>query len=242
MWSAVAFISIATACHQAWSANMFTVASDAFPSRVVGFGGMCGGIGGMLMLLVAGGLLQWLGSFTPLFIFAGVMHPLAWIAIRALVGKNIAQIDLHKGLRTAQSPALLAMGLGLMALGAGWPPPTPTTCSTPSTPPGTLLGQEGVGLIAGRRRLLPLERAAGHQHEDVEGGGQALARLGLVAAVLPLRIAADRVEHHPAQHAVAAGDLGRHAGQGHQKVRRAGILTESLPSKCSEPPALRDTC
>jgi MFS transporter, ACS family, hexuronate transporter len=79
LWTAVAFISIATACHQAWSANMFTVASDAFPNRavgsVVGFGGMCGGIGGMLMLLVAGGMLQWLGNFTPLFIFAGVMHP-----------------------------------------------------------------------------------------------------------------------------------------------------------------------
>lgn len=50
-------ISIATACHQAWSANnMLSVASGAFPSRavgsVVGFGGMCG----MLMLLVAGGM------------------------------------------------------------------------------------------------------------------------------------------------------------------------------------------
>jgi len=97
---------------------MFTVASDAFPSRavgsVVGFGGMCG----MLMLLIAGGMLQWLGSFTPLFIFAGVMHPLAWIAIRALVGKNITQIDLDKGLRTVQSPVLLAIGLGLVAVGA----------------------------------------------------------------------------------------------------------------------------
>jgi hypothetical protein len=37
---------------------------------------------------------------------------LAWIAIRALMGKNITQIDLDKGFRTAQSPALLAMGLG----------------------------------------------------------------------------------------------------------------------------------
>ena len=46
------------------------------------------------------------------------MHPLAWIAIRALVGRNIAQIDLDKGLRTAQSPALFAMGLGLVAVGA----------------------------------------------------------------------------------------------------------------------------
>ena len=70
------------------------------------------------MLLVAGGMLRWFGSFMPLFTFAGVMQPLAWIAIRALVGKNITQIDLDKGLRTAQSPALLAMGLGLMAVGA----------------------------------------------------------------------------------------------------------------------------
>jgi hypothetical protein len=46
------------------------------------------------------------------------MDPLAWTAIRALVGKNIAQIDLDKGLRTSQSPALFAMGLGLMAVGA----------------------------------------------------------------------------------------------------------------------------
>jgi hypothetical protein len=48
----------------------------------------------------------------------GVMHPFAWIAIRALVGTNITQIDLDKGLRTAQSPALLTMGLGLVAVGA----------------------------------------------------------------------------------------------------------------------------
>jgi hypothetical protein len=102
---------------------MFTVASDAFPSRavgsVVGFGGMCGGIGGMLMLLVAGGMLQWLGSFTPLFVFAGIMHPLAWIAIRALVGRTIHEIDLDQGLRTAKSPALRALGIALAAVGAG---------------------------------------------------------------------------------------------------------------------------
>ncbi len=31
LWTAVAFISIATACHQAWSANVFTVASGRSP-------------------------------------------------------------------------------------------------------------------------------------------------------------------------------------------------------------------
>ncbi len=122
LWTAVALISVATACHQAWSANLFTVASDAFPRRavasVVGFGGMCGAIGGLFMNLVAGGMLQWLGSYAPLFVFAGVMHPLAWITMRTLVGGTIREIDLSQGLRTAFSPALLAGGLALLACGS----------------------------------------------------------------------------------------------------------------------------
>jgi hypothetical protein len=72
----------------------------------------------MMMVLVSGGMSTWLGTFVPLFIFAGVMHPLAWIAIRVLVGSKIQEIDLDKGLRTAQSPRLLLGGLGLTAVGA----------------------------------------------------------------------------------------------------------------------------
>jgi MFS transporter, ACS family, hexuronate transporter len=120
--AAVVFISLATAVHQGWSANMFTVASDAFPKRavgsVVGFGGMCGAIGGMFMQLIAGGMLQWLGSFTPLLIAASVMHPITWITIRLLTGKTIQQVDVDRGLRTAFSPRLLAGGFGLVLLGA----------------------------------------------------------------------------------------------------------------------------
>jgi MFS transporter, ACS family, hexuronate transporter len=120
---AVVFISLATACHQAWSANMFTVASDAFPKRavasVVGFGAMAGAIGGMFMQLLAGGMLQWLGSFTPLFVVAGLMHPISWIAIRLLTGRAIQQVDVDRGLRTAFSPGLLGGGLALALLGTG---------------------------------------------------------------------------------------------------------------------------
>lgn len=122
--AAIALISIATSCHQAWSANVFTLASDAFPRRavasVVGFGGMCGAIGGLFMNLIAGGVIMWVGSYTPLFIFAGAMHPLAWISIRALVGKGVTPVDLEAegGLRTAFSPALLIGGVGLVVLGA----------------------------------------------------------------------------------------------------------------------------
>jgi hypothetical protein len=84
---------------------------------VVGFGAMAGSIGGMFMQLIAGGMLQWTGSFTPLFVMAGVMHPLAWATIRLLTGRTIAQVDLDKGLRTARSPQLLAIGAGLATLG-----------------------------------------------------------------------------------------------------------------------------
>ncbi len=122
LFTAVALISVATACHQAWSANLFTVASDAFPKRavasVVGFGGMCGAIGGLFMNLVSGGMLQWLGSYTPLFIFAGVMHPLAWVAMRWLVGGSIREVDVGAGLRTAFSPVLLGIGAVLGVVGS----------------------------------------------------------------------------------------------------------------------------
>ena len=127
--AAVVFISLATAGHQGWSANMFTVASDAFPKHavgsVVGFGAMAGAIGGMFMQLIAGGTLTWLGSFTPLFILAGVMHPITWILIRLLTGREIQQVDIDRGLRTAFSPRLLGGGAlltiaGLAAASFAW--------------------------------------------------------------------------------------------------------------------------
>jgi len=48
-WSAVFLIGLAAACHQGFSANLFTLTSDMFPARavgsVVGIGGMAGAIG-----------------------------------------------------------------------------------------------------------------------------------------------------------------------------------------------------
>ena len=50
---AVLLIGLAAAAHQGWSANIFTLVSDMFPKRavgsVVGFGGMFGAIGGMVI-------------------------------------------------------------------------------------------------------------------------------------------------------------------------------------------------
>ncbi len=61
-WTAVVLIGLACAAHQAWSANLFTTASDMFPKRavasVVGLGGMAGSALGFLFPIVAGRLLD----------------------------------------------------------------------------------------------------------------------------------------------------------------------------------------
>lgn len=58
--AAIAIISIGGAAHQAWSANLFTTVSDMFPKKAVGsvtgVGAAAGGLGGVLVQLLAGGL------------------------------------------------------------------------------------------------------------------------------------------------------------------------------------------
>ena len=52
VWGAVAVIGLATAAHQAFSANLYAIPSDMFPrgavGSVVGIGGTVGAIGGMV--------------------------------------------------------------------------------------------------------------------------------------------------------------------------------------------------
>jgi ACS family hexuronate transporter-like MFS transporter len=88
-WLAVGLISLATSCHQAWSANLFTLASDMFPRRAVGtavgFGGFCGGIGGILIAEFAGRMLQLNPSYyQPMFIVTGLAYFVALAVIHLL--------------------------------------------------------------------------------------------------------------------------------------------------------------
>jgi MFS transporter, ACS family, hexuronate transporter len=94
-WSAVALISLAAAAHQAWSANIFTTASDMFPknavSSVVGIGGMAGSVGGILFPLLIGILLdhfKLLGilstGYNIIFIICGCTYLLAWLVMHVL--------------------------------------------------------------------------------------------------------------------------------------------------------------
>jgi ACS family hexuronate transporter-like MFS transporter len=89
MWTAVALISLAASAHQAWSCNVFTLSSDMFPRQavgsVVGLGGMAGAIGGMLIAKLTGALLEWTGSYVPVFLIAGSAYLIALAIVHVLV-------------------------------------------------------------------------------------------------------------------------------------------------------------
>lgn len=95
IWVAVGVISLAAAAHQAWSANIFTIASDIIPKRavssVVGIGGMAGSIGATLFPLLVGRLLEYYkaagnigAGYNILFIICGLAYFVAWIIIHLL--------------------------------------------------------------------------------------------------------------------------------------------------------------
>jgi MFS transporter, ACS family, hexuronate transporter len=88
-WSAVLLIGLAAACHQGFSANLYTLTSDMFPARavgsVVGIGGMAGAIGGLCIASVVGHVLQWTGSYKIPFLIAGSAYLLALLVIHVLV-------------------------------------------------------------------------------------------------------------------------------------------------------------
>ena len=91
LWMAVALISLATAAHQGWSANLFTLVSDLFPKQavgsVVGIGGMAGAVGGMVVATAIGYILSVTGSYLSVFIIASVAYLLALLVIHFLVPK-----------------------------------------------------------------------------------------------------------------------------------------------------------
>jgi len=90
-WGAVLLIGLAAAGHQGFSANLFTLTSDMFPTQavgsVVGTGGMAGAVGGMFIAKVVGYVLQSTGSYMVPFLIAGSAYFLALAAIQILAPK-----------------------------------------------------------------------------------------------------------------------------------------------------------
>ncbi len=104
IWEAVALISLAAAAHQAWSANIYTVASDMFPkkaiSSVIGIGGMAGSVGGMIFPLIVGSLLDSYkaagninAGYNIIFLLCGSAYILAWGIMHFFAPKN-EQVDI----------------------------------------------------------------------------------------------------------------------------------------------------
>ena len=97
LWVAVGIIGLATAAHQGFSANLYTLPSDVFPraavGSVVGIGGMVGAIGGMAMAKYAGYVLEQIGSYTPIFIVAASSYLLALLVVHIL-SPRMAPVEL----------------------------------------------------------------------------------------------------------------------------------------------------
>jgi MFS transporter, ACS family, hexuronate transporter len=89
LWASTLLIGLAAAAHQGFSANLFTIVSDMFPSQavasVVGIGGMAGAVGGMLIADVVGHVLQKTGSYFVPFLMAGTAYLIALAAMHLIV-------------------------------------------------------------------------------------------------------------------------------------------------------------
>ncbi|MHB2009376.1 MAG: MFS transporter, partial [Acidobacteriaceae bacterium] len=97
-WGAIGLLSLAAAAHQGWSANLFTTASDMFPSAavgtVVGIGGTAGSIGGVLFSLGTGWILQMTHSYAPLFAISASAYLLA-LGLMQWTAPGLKKVLLH---------------------------------------------------------------------------------------------------------------------------------------------------
>ena len=94
---AIAMICAGTTAHQAWSANLFTTVSDMFPKKniasVTGIGTMAGGIGGVLLQLLAGKLTDTFirtpqTAYLLMFVVCGLSYLIAWMLMKILVPQH----------------------------------------------------------------------------------------------------------------------------------------------------------
>lgn len=96
IWQVVALISLAAAAHQAWSANIYTAASDVFPKNtigsIIGIGGMAGSASGFVFPIVIGYILDAAiksgdesVGYNLIFLFCGAAYLLAWVIMHFLL-------------------------------------------------------------------------------------------------------------------------------------------------------------
>lgn len=89
LWWDVSLIAIATAGHQSWASNIFTIVSDIYPKGAVGsMMGLCGftgAIGGALSASFIGIILEITHSYSLIFTIASVVYLLNWLIIKLFI-------------------------------------------------------------------------------------------------------------------------------------------------------------
>jgi ACS family hexuronate transporter-like MFS transporter len=120
LWLAVGLFGLAAAAHQGWSANIFTTSSDMFPRRavgsVVGVGGMAGAIGGAIMAVATGVLLERTDENYMLIFFAVGPAYLVALGIIHLLAPKLQPVDEEDLLRPKPLSAGSFLGFGFIGL------------------------------------------------------------------------------------------------------------------------------
>jgi ACS family hexuronate transporter-like MFS transporter len=95
--AAIILISMATAAHQAWGANIYTIVSDIYPKStigsVMGLTSFAGAVGGILFSPAVGWILQWTHSYFLIFLIAAFAYLLAWGALKVFVPIKELEVD-----------------------------------------------------------------------------------------------------------------------------------------------------
>jgi len=91
VWLAIALISLATAAHGAYSAIIFTVASDMYPKKAVasmtGLSSLAAAVGGIIFSMAVGFILEKTGNYYLIFGYASSAYLLAWIIMKVFIPK-----------------------------------------------------------------------------------------------------------------------------------------------------------
>lgn len=85
IWGVILLVGLACGSHTGWSANIYALITDHFPSRAVasitGISTFTAGVGGLLLsTVVVGYTITYLG-YVPIFILMGVLHPISFLFI-----------------------------------------------------------------------------------------------------------------------------------------------------------------
>jgi ACS family hexuronate transporter-like MFS transporter len=91
IWLATACFALAAAAHQGWSATMYTVVADIFPTSavgsIVGLGGTCAAVASILFSIYVGHALQGTSQYTHILPICGSAYVIAFLIFHIMVPK-----------------------------------------------------------------------------------------------------------------------------------------------------------